>query len=176
MMSYPSFGRETRAQRHPDPVRLAALAESTGTDLRLIVLLRSPVDMVYSTSFKRQFMAPEQQVELLTHEAMVLLEHLRILDPRFYVCFDMNDESTDVCRTIAHHLAWPFGNGADDACKRLAGIHSAARAAHAERTLPSHLTDQMLPFYHADAAIRDMCRHAHAIHDADRAAQGVDLL
>ena len=171
MMSYPNYESETRAQHHPDPARLAALAESAGADLRVIVLLRSPVDVVYSTAIKRRFMAIERQIELLTHETMVLLEQLRVMDPRFYACFDMDDTSAGVCHVLAHHLAWPNGgNPEEDLCERFGSITQYAKAHHTDRTLPAQHTRMMIPFYHADAAVRDMCRRAHAIHEEDRAA------
>lgn len=171
MMSYPNGGPHTGldpSQRHPDLPVLAALGEGAGADVRLLVLLRSPLDSVLSTSVHRSFGSIRYQLAKLTHEALVLLEQLRTIDPRFYVCWDMDTAAQDVCGLIADALGWPFTGPKANLCQLLQEMHATTSASRKNETLDAEYMPAFVTFYRADAALREMCRRAHSIADSAR--------
>lgn len=109
MMSYPNFGGSLKPVRHPDVALLATLAEDAGVDLRVVAIIRDPVKVMVSTTVNRHFNGFALQVRILRDNQMVMLQQLREIDPRFFVCHDYDGDIKTMCKALGEHFgldAW----------------------------------------------------------------------
>jgi len=90
-MSYPNGIPMNPADRpllHPNLRLLAELVEGAGLDFRVVVLHRSPTDILTSTTVKRNFASFLVQARTLMVNEAVLQAQLMQLDPSFTNCID----------------------------------------------------------------------------------------
>lgn len=85
MSSYPNFGGPDKVFKRPDLPVLAHLAEEAGVDLRVLVLTRSPKDILVSTTVHRKF-GGMQEALVLADNAAVLAAQVQLVDPKFVMC------------------------------------------------------------------------------------------
>ena len=78
--SYPCGGAPW--PRNPDVVALARASNAAQVDLRLLVLTREAVEIIYWFN--------ERRVDALVDACTRMVAQLELLDPRFYACFDYN--------------------------------------------------------------------------------------
>jgi hypothetical protein len=87
MLSYPNFNDgQTKALDHPDLIPLAALTEAANIDLRIMILLRNPHDVLYS-ALSRNF-GGTSEAKILIDNASLLNNQISMLDPRYFICIE----------------------------------------------------------------------------------------
>jgi hypothetical protein len=93
MFSYPNYDGIHKALDIPDVTLLAALAESSKVDLRIIVLLRDSQDMLMS--YVRRFQINAYAEALTMVNAMsALYTQLAMIDRKFYKCLQFESLGT----------------------------------------------------------------------------------
>uniref|UniRef100_A0A7S3NN69 Uncharacterized protein n=1 Tax=Aureoumbra lagunensis TaxID=44058 RepID=A0A7S3NN69_9STRA len=75
---------EGKVDAHLDLPFFVKLCERAGIDLRIIVVLRNPIDMIRSTAVHRHFGSIPVQTRILLTNLIVLLEQLKTVDPKFF--------------------------------------------------------------------------------------------
>jgi len=85
-MSFPNFSGNFREYDHVDVVALARLAETAAVDLRIVLLARSPAQMLVSTTQHRHFDTPNREAAREATNAAALGAALSLIDPRFVRC------------------------------------------------------------------------------------------
>lgn len=87
MLSYPNFEQwRSKSLDHPDLFTLAFMAEQTGVDFRVIVLLRDAKDILESDL--RRHLGWELEGRILIDNAAVLHNQLLSIDKKFFTCIE----------------------------------------------------------------------------------------
>lgn len=128
-MSYPAYRGAHRPYQYPDVLLLAQAAESVGADLRIVVMLRDPAELVESSTsrfFSSQKDADEVRVNVRLYTMMldVIIAAMSVLDPRFFVCEDVDNPNHGTLtgvEPLLHHLHPELLTRGADAL--LAGMH-----------------------------------------------------
>lgn len=91
MHSYPNYDGKDKPLDVPDVTMLAALSESAGLDLRILILQRKDVSNMLM-SYARRFDLPVHKEALVMLNAMSsLYSQLQLLDRRFFHCVDYEE-------------------------------------------------------------------------------------
>lgn len=86
-LSYPNFDKSSVARvMQPDAKLLAEIAEESGLDFRIVVLLRDPHDAAASVGDRFWHGCTKCIYKKGVHSFEMLLKQLRLLDNRFYTC------------------------------------------------------------------------------------------
>lgn len=153
MMSYPNFGEAGDAKKtlqHPNLRYMADIAEFTRSDLRIIVLVRNPIDILISTTVHRDHNALMLQAKVLMQNLSVLLAQLLALDPSFFLCINMDDLSNDTFQRAGTFSGLALTNGWDLNILKAAGLQLPTRStstsirdslASSSPSTPLNLTD-----------------------------------
>ena len=164
MMSYPNYGGRNKAIRHPDIHMLARLAEEAGVDLRIVVILRDPLHIMVSTTVNRHFNKYETQLRILADNQAVLLQQLREIDRRFWVCHDFDADPRAVCGGLGEHMGLGGFATPWDLCNDMTEVRAAADARHAGKEQVdkrSHFSPEQLhvldTFYRVYNETRALC-------------------
>ena len=88
MLSYPNYDGVNRNLHNPDLHVLAAVAESAGVDLRLLVLQRSASELYESVSDRFNVTTPLMS---MSNSASNLFSQLYRVDPAFFACVQYHD-------------------------------------------------------------------------------------
>lgn len=107
MLSYPNFQMwRSKSLDHPDLFTLAYMAEQTGVDFRVIVLLRDAKDILES-DLRRHF-GWELEGRILIDNAAILHNQLLSIDRKFFTCIEyekmghFNTQEKDAFRKFIH--------------------------------------------------------------------------
>ena len=95
MLSYPNYDGVNRNLHNPDLHVLAAVAESAGVDLRLLVLQRSASELYESASDRFNVTTPLMS---MSNSASNLFSQLYRVDPAFFACVPYHDFGS--CRGV----------------------------------------------------------------------------
>jgi len=91
MHSYPNYDGKDKPLDIPDLAMLAAMAESAGLDLRVIILQRKDLSNMLK-SYARRFDLPVHKEALVMLNAMSsMYAQLRLIDKRFFLCVDYEE-------------------------------------------------------------------------------------
>ena len=87
MVSYPTGVGPDKALQLPDLPVLALLAEEAQVDLRVLVLTRSPFEVLVSATQHRSFgQSPAREAVILSDMAAILAAQVQFVDPKFVLC------------------------------------------------------------------------------------------
>ena len=95
-VSYPNMDdKKHRVLQHPDVRTLAEVCHAGGVDLRFVVLLRQPLQVLDVTTVQHQMSKSFlHEARILNDNAAVLLGQLLQIDHRYYVCLDPDEGFT----------------------------------------------------------------------------------
>ena len=166
-MSYPNFGGGDKSLHNPDVRLLARLAEEGGADLRIIVLVRTPEEILRSTVFHRHFGPEQRQASILALSASLLAAQLAMIDPKFFVC--VNSSVLDSMETWTSHHP-PFSSSLqetmainDEITAQTAAILSESAQSYTKTKLATHGDNSAVPLspvaYEHLAAMTDVLMH-----------------
>lgn len=88
MMSYPNFGGPDKPLQYVDIFMLAQLAEQAELDFRVVYMQRNALDVMVSTTVKRNFGTPVHEGRVLVANMHALNSMMSTIDPAFIYCFD----------------------------------------------------------------------------------------
>lgn len=169
MMSYPNFGGNNKAIRHPDVHLLARLAEQAGVDLRVVVIIRDPASILVSTTINRNFNPFHIQLRVLADNQAILLQQLREIDRRFWVCHDFDADPQVACQALGEHMGVGRFPHPWDLCNEMTAMRKAADDRHKvdgkdppKKDKREHFTEEELQmldtFYRVYNATKAMCQ------------------
>lgn len=156
MYSYPNGWGDCLQLQYPDVRLLADLFEESGLDLRIVVLVRNPLDILISTTVLRGMGEWERQV--VNYERMLrlgILTQLNRLDSKFFKCLDF-DDLPDVSKDLGEFI------GITNFEEIVKNVHQVKQMHEKERQRESHAemmeTPEFKAFEKSINMLKDFCR------------------
>eukprot|EP00050_Salpingoeca_kvevrii_P011541 m.16151 g.16151 ORF g.16151 m.16151 type:complete len:338 (-) comp3479_c1_seq1:294-1307(-) len=163
MMSYPNYGGRRKETQLTDMVRLAEIMREAEGDLRIVIMLRHPHEIVSSDIRRMSLMDAvasrrvpiPRELSILADAYRMILVDMMILDIEYFLCTDY-DNPMQNCELLQEHLK--ISKDEWDACNIIKTNYNVTHKPRYDGELAATIEELFMPTHRAILA---RCKLAH---------------